>query len=91
MFTGVRDGRWRWTAATPSARASSPGVTREFCAACGAALTFRSTNMSNILHFHTCAFDNPVPFTPERHVAVEEAVCWLTLADDAPRRTGPRV
>lgn len=90
VFVGVPDGQWRWTAGAPQLNPSSSGVERLFCGDCGSPLTFRSTGLTDILHFHAAALENPEAFPPERHVAIEEKLGWLHLNDDLPTTEGPR-
>ena len=89
VYVGIEDGRWRWTRGDPKVHHSSPGVTREFCGDCGSPLTFSSTNMTGLKHFYVNALDDPEAFPPERHVSIEEKLCWLDLADDLPTQEGP--
>jgi len=65
--------------------ASSPGVRRGFCAACGAPLTYESDRFPGEVHFHVSAFDRPQALPPGFHVFCEERLPWLEIADDLPR------
>ena len=89
VYIGLEDGRWRWTQGAPKAHLSSPGVTREFCSDCGSPLTFSSTNMTGLKHFYVNALEDPEAFPPERHVSIEEKLCWLHLNDGLPVQEGP--
>ncbi len=89
VYVGLPDGQWRWNAGAPKTHLSSPGVTQEFCGECGSPLTFRSDKMTGLKHFYVAALDDPEAFPPERHVSIEERLCWMTLADGLPTQTGP--
>lgn len=90
-YIGVPDAQWRWTAGTPKAHHSSPGVERTFCGDCGAPLTFRSEHMTGLMHFYLAAMEDPERFEPQLHVAYEEKLSWLDIGDDLPKRKGPKV
>ena len=89
-YIGVQDGQWRWTGHVPKVYNSSPGVERTFCDTCGTPLSFRSTNMSGVMHFYVAAMGKPEDFTPTLHVAHEEKLFWLNICDDLPTRNGPK-
>jgi len=88
-YIGLEEGRWRWIEGNPKTFESSPGVTREFCGDCGSPLTFSSEKMTGLKHFHVNALDDPEAFPPERHVSIEEKLCWLHLNDGLPAQEGP--
>lgn len=88
-YVGVADGAWRWTQGAPRVYRSSPGVERGFCADCGTPLFFRSQKMSGVMHLYVAAMDEPAAFAPTLHVAHEEKLPWLQLADGLPTRVGP--
>lgn len=88
-YIGVKNGQWRWTGKQPKIYNSSPGVERTFCPDCGAPLSFRSERLSNYMHFYVAAMEHPEQFAPELHVAHEEKLPWLKLADGLPTRNGP--
>ena len=88
-YIGIEQGQWRWTGEMPKVFNSSPGVERTFCGHCGTPLSFRSENMSGVMHFYLAALEDPERFKPELHVAHEEKRCWLKLGDDLPTRNGP--
>jgi hypothetical protein len=89
VYIGVADGAWRWTAGSPRVFASSPRVERGFCGDCGTPLSFRSRKMSDIMHFYAASMADPAAFVPSLHVAIEEKLPWLTLADGLPTHRGP--
>lgn len=89
VYVGVDDGHWRWLQGAPAIHRSSPGVERGFCATCGTPLFFRSQKMSGVMHLYASAMDRPEEFTPTLHVAHEERLPWLLLADGLPTFHGP--
>jgi len=88
-YVGVLDGQWRWLGKAPKTYASSPGVERSFCDTCGTPLSFRSQKMSGVMHLYVASLDNPESVAPTLHVAHEEKLSWLQLADDLPAHIGP--
>ena len=88
-YVGVADGSWRWTRGAPKIFSSSPGVERGFCPDCGTPLFFRSQKMSGVMHLYVAAMDDPEAFVPTLHVAIEEKLTWLKLADGLPTVVGP--
>jgi hypothetical protein len=90
-FVCVDHGQWRLTGAPPKIHRSSPGVERTFCGDCGSAISFCSQNMSGLMNFHVAAMDEPELFVPTLHVAYEEKLPWLHVADDLKKGMGPRV
>ncbi len=90
-YIGVPDTQWKWTGAAPKVYRSSPGVERTFCENCGTPLSFRSENMTGLMHFYVAAMEEPERFEPQLHVAYEEKLSWLNISDDLPKREGPKV
>ena len=88
-YIGVPDGQWRWTGKAPKVFNSSPGVERSFCDNCGTPLSFRSKRMSGVMHLFASAMEEPEKFAPTLHVAFEEKLPWLKLADGLPTCVGP--
>lgn len=88
-YVGVLDSQWRWTQGQPKVFRSSPGVERSFCPDCGTPLSFRSQKMSGVMHLYVSALDRPEDFAPTLHVAFEEKLPWLKLADGLPTFVGP--
>ena len=69
-------------AGEPPARfASSPGVTRSFCARCGSTLTFEGERWPGDIDVHVGALDHPETFAPTVHAFAEERIPWLHLAE----------
>ena len=88
-YIGVDDSQWRWTRGKPKIYHSSPGVERSFCENCGTPLSFRSSNLSGVMHLYLATLEDPEAFAPELHVSHEERLSWLDLTDDLPKRHGP--
>lgn len=88
-YIGVADAHWRWTGKKPGIHRSSPGVERTFCADCGSPISFRSQAMSGVMHFFVALMADPGQFEPQCHVAWEERLPWLPVADDLPKFEGP--
>lgn len=80
-FMGVPNGHWRWTGVEPAVFASSPGVTRRFCAACGAQVSYESTDQPGEIHFYAALLDDPEDFAPDAHFHYDEHLPWLTITD----------
>jgi hypothetical protein len=64
-------------------------VERSFCDTCGTPLSFRSEKMSGVMHLYAAAMAEPEHFAPTLHVAIEEKLPWLKLADGLPTFVGP--
>lgn len=88
-YLGVQDGAWRWTGVRPKVFRSSPHVERTFCDQCGTPISFRSNKLSSTMHFYVAAMEHPEALRPVLHVAIEEKLPWLELADDLPSCIGP--
>ena len=70
------------TAGTPAEYASSPGVTRQFCAACGSPLTYRTAAAPDRIDVMTCSLDDPEAFPPDFHVWVSHGLSWAAPGAD---------
>lgn len=86
-FFGVRRSAWRWIG-QPARYASSPGVERFFCPRCGSQLAYCTDDLPEEIHGYAASLEAPQDFAPEVHFHSEEALPWLTIADDLPRRRG---
>lgn len=84
-FFGMAEGAWRWTGTRPATFASSPGVWRDFCPACGTQMAYRATRFPGEMHFYAATLEDPAAFQPESHVHSAEALPWLHLSDGLPR------
>lgn len=45
--------------------------------------------MSGMMHLYVSAMEEPEKFEPTLHVAIEEKLPWVKLADGLPTRRGP--
>jgi len=87
-FFGVADGKWFWTKGLPATYASSPGVTRQFCATCGTPMAYRADRFTGEMHFFAATLDAPETYRPTAHVHFAEHLSWADLADTLPRHPG---
>ena len=85
-WIGVRDGAWGWIGQPPASHASSPGVTRSFCATCGSPLAFASTRWPQETHFLAASLSDPTDYHPTAHVFCTEALPWAELHEDGLKR-----
>jgi hypothetical protein len=63
-------------AGTPAEFASSPGVSRGFCGACGTPLTYRNDGCPADLDVTTVSLDDPSWVPPTREVWLEHKLDW---------------
>lgn len=84
-FVGVKAAQLRWLSEPPAAFASSPGVRRTFCTACGGALTYEGNKFPGEVHINIGVLDRPGDFEPRAHVWASQKLGWLHLRDTAPR------
>ncbi len=75
-WVGFKADHVRWLTGEPSHHASSPGVQRGFCAACGTPLTYAGEQWAGETHFMIGVFDDPSVFTPRSEVFTEDALPW---------------
>jgi hypothetical protein len=77
--------QFRYVRGAPAAYHSSPGVTREFCAACGTQLTFRDHRTPGEIDITTCSLDDPEALAPQDHTFADNRLRWEPICDDLPR------
>lgn len=87
-FVGLPAAAVRFTGAAPRAYASSPGVIRRFCGACGSQVAFESARWPGEVHLYAALLDDPEAVTPQQHVNCAEQLSWIALADGLPRAPG---
>jgi hypothetical protein len=82
-FVGVDRDRVTWTTQEPDRYRSSPIAHRGFCSACGTPLTFEfSDDEAKGLDLTVGSFDDPAPFRPTHHFAIESRhEAWLDTRD----------
>ncbi len=84
-WLGVKNGGWRWTAQSPGAYVSSPGLTRYFCTTCGTSLAYYGERWPHETHFLAATLDDPQDYQPSAHVYTADALHWGEGLDDLPR------
>jgi len=72
------------TKGEPHVYPSSPTSNRIFCGRCGSPLFFERHTRS-LFGIAVGSFDDPNIFKPQVHIAMESAMTWLDIHDDAPR------
>ncbi len=69
--------------------ASSPGVSRAFCADCGTPISYEAEWKGDIvIGFFVGTLDEPDNFPPQKHVAHGDRISWFDAADELPRYLG---
>ncbi len=84
---GMRD--FRYLAGKPATIESRPGVTRDFCAACGSPIAYRSVDFPEDVDLTVGTFDDPGSMQPTDHVWADREIPWAHL-DDGLKRFGRR-
>ncbi len=84
-FVGFAQDRFATVKGAPRTYASSPGVTRSFCADCGTPLAYEAERSPGEVHVYISTLDRPQDFVPQIHVHVGEQLPWLRLDDGLPR------
>lgn len=64
-------------ATPPDHFASSPGISRGFCAVCGTPLSFSSATEPNKICLHIGSFDDPTVFRPTAESFPAERLPWM--------------
>jgi hypothetical protein len=75
-------------AGEPRSFASSAGVTRTFCGACGTPLTYATESRPTHIDVTTVSLDNPALFPPTREIWLEDRLPWEAV--DASLEHSPR-
>jgi hypothetical protein len=78
-----------WIAGEPGTYASSAQAKRQFCAACGSYMVFRSDSNPAEISVNTASFDDPSAFPPRMHIFTESRIPWFHTDDDFPSHAGP--
>lgn len=81
-WVGFKDENVRWLTKEPAFHASSPGVKRGFCSACGTPLTYAGETWAGETHFLIGVLDDPTAFTPRGEVFTEDALAWALGRED---------
>ena len=69
-------------------RATSPGVTRGACPACGTALSYMCTRWPGELYLHAATLDDPARFVPDAHLHWSARTGRVAPDDDLPKHAG---
>ena len=73
---------YRVTKGEPASYASSPGIARTFCAACGTQLTYASA--PDEIDVTIASLDDPDAFPPTHHSWLSHNIAWIKFGDDLP-------
>ncbi len=65
--------------------ASSPGVLRGHCAACGTSLTYSHELRAGEIDVTLSSFDDAATFTPTAHIWTQDTLPWIKLGDGLPQ------
>jgi hypothetical protein len=84
-FAGFARAQVQFVKGTPKTFASSPGVTRSFCGACGTPLSYEGERWPDEIHLFVVSFDDAAQLAPQAHVNTAEQMPWLSIHDDLPR------
>ncbi len=72
------------TKGAPAHYASSPAISRQFCGACGAQLTYARDDDDSFLDVATATLDNPNAFAPTHHSWLSDDLAWVEFGDGLP-------
>jgi hypothetical protein len=81
-FAGYERDKVAFTKGALATYASSPGVKRGFCSACGSTLTYEGARWPTEVHFHVGAFDAPQDFPPKGQAFPEERIPWIHISEN---------
>ena len=70
----------------PKRYVSSARASRQFCAECGAQLTFQYNDRPDEIDVTVATLDDPAAVPPRQHVWAEDRIAWLTLDPELPAR-----
>ena len=84
-LAGIPAAGFRFVAGEPAGFASSPGVTRNFCARGGTSLSLSSEAYPDEVYVSICALDDPEAIAPEVHIWTSQKLGWFETADALPR------
>jgi hypothetical protein len=65
--------------------ASSPGVERGFCRACGSSITYRNAKRPGEVDFTLATLDDAAALAPRMHIWVQDKLPWVTISDGLPQ------
>ena len=84
-YVGVRLEQFRYLAGEPAAYASSTGVQRHFCRACGTPMAYTGAQWPGEVHLLHGTLDDPAQWPPTGHAFIGEQLAWFDVADHLPR------
>ena len=86
-LAGYKRAQLRYTAGAPQVYASSAGVGRASCGACGTPLTWGGDGgeIGPMVEMLVGTLDRPEDFAPSCHIHYAERLTWFDVADDLPR------
>ena len=76
-----RDG-YTLTQGEPATFASSPSVTRGFCATCGTTLFYEAEMIPGLIDITIASLDDPAGLAPQMHIWHQHRLPWLAATDD---------
>lgn len=79
-----------FTQGLPKEFASSPGVWRGFCDACGSPIYYRTDKRPDAIDLYAGTLSDPALLAPQCHVHAAEQLPWFEVLDDLPRYRGSR-
>ncbi len=65
--------------------ASSPDVTRSFCANCGTPMSYENEKLPGETHLYAPTLSDRSQFHPEAHIMWSERVPWIEISDGSPK------
>lgn len=77
-----------WTMGSPRRFVSSPGVTREFCGACGTELSYANEKAADTIDLTVGSLDCAAGHPADRHVWTADRLAWLRFDDHLPAHRG---
>lgn len=72
------------TKGKPAFYASSEKVQRQFCATCGAQLTYAGRGYGEAIDVATASLDDPDAFPPTHHSWLSHNIAWVKFGDGLP-------
>jgi hypothetical protein len=84
-WLNVSRSKFRFTKGAVAVHASSPGVRRGFCPACGSQLIYENDKMPDEIDLYAASLSNGAAVAPTRHVFAGEQLPWFEVHDDLPR------
>lgn len=72
---------FRWTGQPPQFFASSPGVSRTFCATCGSPMSYTTQHRPRQIDLYAATLTDSANFVPQGHSFWNERVAWVNVVD----------